>query len=381
MISGKRKIRKKLTDEQLANFQMDSGTAEALAQPFRMTDGGSIVDPLDVAPSLLSADHIIEYVNQTGMVAPFDSMKGKKSRLKAASYEGRIGKNAYIFEKGNSAPQPALEDGAKKLKVRANSIVFVESDLDFRLPPFIAIRFNLQINHVHRGLLLGTGPLVDPGFWGKLCIPLHNLTNEDYEIPLEEGLFWVEFTKTTSVPLAGRPPSNTGFWDIRKFISKASQPSDLTKPAIPILSSIPDMVDEANSKSEQAAKDARTASENSEKMRTWSGVGLVVGGATVVGLAVTVAGLAWSYQSSLGSVIDNFKPEVQQIDSKIERHLELLSTDGATKNGSNEQSAKFIQSIESLRRENLQLRDELEAQKVITAEQGSSINALKSNVK
>src|SRR5690606_6283003 len=155
----------------------------------------------------------------------------------------RIGKNAYIFKKGNSAPQPALEDGAKNLKVPANSIVFVESDLDFRLPPFIAIRFNLQINHVHRGLLLGTGPLVDPGFWGKLCIPLHNLTNEDYEIPLEEGLFWVEFTKTTSVPVAGRPPSNTGFWDIRDFIRKASQPSDLTKPAIPILSSIPDMVD------------------------------------------------------------------------------------------------------------------------------------------
>ena len=55
----------------------------------------------------------------------------------------------------------------EELTVGANSIVFVECDLDFRLPDFIALRFNLQIRHVHRGLLLGTGPLVDPGYRGK----------------------------------------------------------------------------------------------------------------------------------------------------------------------------------------------------------------------
>ncbi len=28
---------------------------------------------------------------------------------------------------------------------------------------------------VYKGLLLGTGPIVDPGFVGKLYIPLHKL--------------------------------------------------------------------------------------------------------------------------------------------------------------------------------------------------------------
>ena len=63
------------------------------------------------------------------------------------------------------------------------------------LPEYIAARFNLHIRHVHKGILLGTGPLVDPGFFGNLLIPLHNLTNNDYEFVGGEGLIWVEFTK------------------------------------------------------------------------------------------------------------------------------------------------------------------------------------------
>ena len=53
---------------------------------------------------------------------------------------------------------------------------------------------------MHRGLLVGTGPLVDPGFRGKLLIPLHNLTLDAYEIRGDEGLIWVEFTKTSFKP-------------------------------------------------------------------------------------------------------------------------------------------------------------------------------------
>jgi hypothetical protein len=53
---------------------------------------------------------------------------------------------------------------------------------------------------VHRGLLLGTGPLVDPGFVGRLFIPLHNLTSQPYTLLGGEGLIWVEFTKISPHP-------------------------------------------------------------------------------------------------------------------------------------------------------------------------------------
>lgn len=77
----------------------------------------------------------------------------------------------------------------------SNSIVFVNTKQYFRLPNYIAVRFNLRINHVHRGVLLGTGPLVDPGFVGRLLIPLHNLTANKYALRSGDPIAWVDFTK------------------------------------------------------------------------------------------------------------------------------------------------------------------------------------------
>ncbi|NBB81755.1 MAG: hypothetical protein GVY36_20345 [Verrucomicrobia bacterium] len=87
----------------------------------------------------------------------------------------------------------------ERLRVRRNSIVYVTTDETFLLPHYLAVRFNLHITLVHCGFLLGTGPLVDPGFCGQLLIPLHNLTNNDYEIKRGEEIIWVEFTKTSPI--------------------------------------------------------------------------------------------------------------------------------------------------------------------------------------
>lgn len=223
----------------------------------------------EIAPSLLSADHIEKYIQKTGLVAPFYTGGGRKSRLKKASYEGRIGKKAYIFDENSDELIPVLVPD-KPLLIPANSIVFVECDLDFRLPNYIGLRFNLQIRHVHRGLLLGTGPLVDPGYWGKLCIPLHNLTNEPYEIPLKEGLIWVEFTKTTSNSKQGRVTLADGeqhseHWDIEAFLRKAAKPLIEGKPNIGIRSSIPKMVSIATDEAKKANKSSIEALDASNK--------------------------------------------------------------------------------------------------------------------
>ena len=215
-------------------------------------------DPFpEIPPSLLAAEHIKKYVMATGAIAPFYTGGGRHSRLKNASYEGRIGEHAYVY---NSQGMLKNLDFQDELTVKANSIVFVECDLDFRLPDCLALRFNLQIRHVHRGLLLGTGPLVDPGYWGKLCIPLHNLTDEDYSIPLDDGLIWVEFTKTTvgwkrtdgpesraadegdseGADHPGRPPLDEGkeYWTVREFIERAAAPRKPpgVNPKFPVIS-------------------------------------------------------------------------------------------------------------------------------------------------
>ncbi len=252
---------------------------------------------LSIADTLLNSEDIKKVVTATGVVSPFFVGGGPKARLKKAAYEGRIGSSAYIFKDKNVPVRIFDESTDTSLCIPENSIVFVECDLDFRVPDFVALRFNLQIQHVHRGLLLGTGPLVDPGFWGKLCIPLHNLTDQSYEIPKTEGLIWLEFTKTTlpteerdlaRAPLDAMPNDKNGHWDIEKFLNKAA--TQYTGNKVPIRSSLPTMFDQANRAAADSAKAAKDALAESEKLKTINFIAVMAAaiGLGSLGISATV---------------------------------------------------------------------------------------------
>ena len=268
-------------------------------------------DPLkDIPPSLLSADDIERYVRATGLIAPFFTGGGRKKRLKKAAYEGRIGSIAYAYDETERLEKLDLSTG--NLVVPANAIVLVESDLDFRLPPYIALRYNLQIRHVHRGLLLGTGPLVDPGYWGKLCIPLHNLTSEDYVIPISEGLIWIEFTKTTSNPKTGRDAlePHSEHWDIKKFIIKAATPLN-DAPMVPIRSSISAALLDAKKAAAEANQAKKEAADARRTVQT-----LGFGAAVIVFIAIMTLWASFftamtDYYSTLDARIDAFSTQLQ----------------------------------------------------------------------
>lgn len=313
--------------------------------------------PSEIAPSLLSAEHIDRYIRTVGLASPYYEGGGRKARLKKASYEGRIGTKAYIFDDNSDELIPILVPD-QPLKVPANSIVFVECDLEFRLPRYIGLRFNLQIRHVHRGLLLGTGPLVDPGYWGKLCIPLHNLTNEDYEIPIEEGLIWVEFTKTTSDSERGRVTLAEGeehseHWDIEKFLRKAAKPLVGGRPSIGIRSSIPKMVSAATSEARAAVETSHAALDESNKARELSAkaekaasdtkalfnrigwLGALVAAVAVVTLWVTfyfglrndinaVSGSVSEVSIGLTDLKSNNGSQIERLETLREKHVDLL---------------------------------------------------------
>jgi deoxycytidine triphosphate deaminase len=151
------------------------------------------LDPFpDLPAALLSSEHVSDYVRVTGLIHPFYPTK---DRLKPASYEARA-KRFIRWDDDGRKIITDVKDG-DSYELSENSIVFVQIESKIRLPDYIALRFNLRIKHVHRGLLLGTGPLVDPGFGGDLLIPLHNLTSEIYVIKVDEGIIWIEFTKTS----------------------------------------------------------------------------------------------------------------------------------------------------------------------------------------
>lgn len=148
-----------------------------------------------IPPALLNSADIQDYAVSTRMIYPFDA-----NRLKSASYSVCVGEKIICWEgtadggKYKHIPVKHLSPG-EAFSIPKNSLVFIQTAEIFLLPYYIAARFNLQISLVHKGLLLGTGPLVDPGFRGELLVPLHNLTENDYALCRGDEFIWVEFTK------------------------------------------------------------------------------------------------------------------------------------------------------------------------------------------
>ncbi|MGH4002940.1 MAG: dCTP deaminase domain-containing protein [Pseudonocardiaceae bacterium] len=266
----------------------------------------------------MNAAAIADYVSATGMIYPFHAEK-----LKPASYEVAM-QGEYLYydtnrEKKAGTMLPAnhpewnnVRNPISTFRLNGNSIAFVSLEPLFQLPDYIAIRFNLKVKHIYKGLLLGAGPLVDPGYVGKLDIPLHNLTAEDYDLDAGKGLIWVEFTKLNRHLLwdnshvasprqrgryvfferhktaAGRP-------DIESFVKEAVAPGQQPR------SSLPDVVQRTQMIADEALKAASSARETStdtqSRLRRLGLLGAV--GAVLAAAAVIVPTIALVHDTNL----------------------------------------------------------------------------------
>lgn len=147
-------------------------------------------DPFpDIKSALLNAEDIIKYILTTGMIDPFTPEK-----LQGATYSCTFSGRYLKFDSEGKGNLSTLSDG-EALSIEPNSITYLEINERFMIPLYMVLRFNLKVPHVYKGLLLGTGPIVDPGFIGRLYIPLHNLTLNKYNINKGAELISVEFTK------------------------------------------------------------------------------------------------------------------------------------------------------------------------------------------
>jgi len=144
-----------------------------------------------IEPALLNTTDVADYVAATGMIFPFNY---SPAVLKTATYEVAILGPYTYWDENLERVEDSLDRDAL-FTIPPNTIAFVSLESRFRIPEYLAVRFNLHIAHIHRGLLLGTGPLVDPGFEGHLAVPLHNLTLNPYTIRGGDGLIWLEVTK------------------------------------------------------------------------------------------------------------------------------------------------------------------------------------------
>lgn len=151
------------------------------------------VDPFPNIPSaLLNSADIIKYIMTTGMIEKFNI-----ENMSGATYTCEFSGEYIRWNDKKELIKKTLNEN-EELELEPDSITFLAVKQYFRIPSYMVLRFNLRVSHVYKGLLLGTGPIVDPGFIGQIFIPLHNLTSNYYLIKKDAGLIEVEFTKMSN---------------------------------------------------------------------------------------------------------------------------------------------------------------------------------------
>lgn len=145
------------------------------------------VDPRPDVQGMLTSEYIRFYDRAVNhMIFPFED-----ELLKPAAYELTLGWRCMVERRDR-----LLSDQRPWLEIPPNSIAFVSMQQVLRLPHYIVARFDLIIDLIYEGLLLGTGPQVDPGFQGALGCPLHNISNDPIHIKLGAPVAKIDFVKT-----------------------------------------------------------------------------------------------------------------------------------------------------------------------------------------
>jgi deoxycytidine triphosphate deaminase len=279
------------------------------------------LDPFpEIPPSLLNSADISDYVRVTGMLHPFDAADIKKP----ASYSVRFSGECRYWSPEGAEHVEHVGPG-DQFTLRKNHIAFVTLEPRFRIPEYIALRFNLQIKYIHQGILVGTGPLVDPGYDGQLFLPLHNLTANDYQLEVDDGLVWMEFTKISASELwnarvrrdlmDGRPGADDGqseertgafvpFPKIKLEIRSMRKYLGRAHPG-PIQSSIPMEIEAAKTAAESANAEAKRLADRATRWSVIAGVTVII---AALGIFIAVLQLVLSAKTA----VDNSQQEVRQ---------------------------------------------------------------------
>jgi len=286
----------------------------------------NMVDPFpEVKHALLNWADVKKYVEKVGMICPFEYQ-----RLRPASYPLRLlGSCIYYDEKGKKWDYEI--DKGDILEVKSNSIVFLTLEPLIQLPDYIAARFNLRIDLVYKGCLLGTGPLVDPGFVGRLSFPLHNLTTNDFYLEGGSSLIWMEFTKLSphdvfrgeeeypeDIPDVPYRKDPRDVWD---YMCEAHKELKSVSQKGSIRSSIPKAMANAEKSAREAEKSAKEASENVQQVTRYS----------IVAVIALVIAAAWFFFDIRTSIRNSELIQSEMLDKATEQNTELRQAVSSTR--------------------------------------------------
>ncbi len=149
-----------------------------------------------IASGMLSSPHIKYCIlNYSIITCEGETQESLFKQIDSAIYKMRLGNEVWGHNKKGDFYEDTVPD-SKSITLEPNSLTYLTTKEAFNLPKDIIVRFNLKSGLVHKGLLLGTGPIVDPEFQGRLLIPVHNFSNSPVRLAPGEAFINVEFTKT-----------------------------------------------------------------------------------------------------------------------------------------------------------------------------------------
>ena len=313
-------------------------------------------DPFpEIAPALLNSADIHDYVVMTGMICPYEV-----KQLKSASYELKFCEGKIINWGQDNRKQSITVGKDDTFEIKKNSIVFVRLNTKIQLPDYIALRFNLQIQAVHAGLLLGTGPLIDPGFVGNILIPVHNLTANDYKFNGDDGFIWVEFTKTSSNSrwkndsMAERHGEYVPFPE-RKINKSDEYYFERANKNNPIQSSIPMEVKRAE---DIALKAEGIALKTEKTVNTYKKIGWISLLSIIVAIVLSlipIVGLVRDSIEYVTTVREEIKKEVEQLKKEL---ADIKSTSQKQSNNLETDRSEDMKSPDKSKQESSKLKDE-----------------------
>lgn len=305
-------LRSQLAEVKVRNF-IDDEDADRKYQLWRHKDPFP-----DIAPSLLNCEDFCNYIVTTGMISPFNP---EPKDVKMASLAFRLkGKCVYWDSKG--VERTCHIENGQVFRLRQNSIAFVTLEPYLRIPDYIALRFNLKIVNVYKGLLLGTGPLIDPGYRGELSIPLHNLTTNDYDLHGGDPLIWVEFTKITDHPQWSEAKSRMTRAEVyAPFPDPEGPKRDVS---FQLLQAAPETG--VQSSITKALADADKAVKSSGRIVAFNNVTNVI---AILGVAAALVAIIWTAFTFYQYIGDNRK-EIKQQENQINADAIQIQSDKET---------------------------------------------------
>lgn len=302
-------------------------TEEKVIENFQKT---CLYDPFPFIPAaLLNHADIKKYIYSTGILFPYNSnnLTGAtyKIPLLGDVYYWETNENNELVKKHIKLDNESVKNGLKII-LKKNSITYIHISTTFRVPYYLVYRFNLTVSLAQKGLLLGTGPIIDPGFEGRIMIPIHNLTANNYELKAGSGLIRVEFTKlssnkafdikngTTLDTYKYTFPQNGTHWDEDKYFQDINGKNS-------IISSIPGSIKNAEDIALKAQEKAINAEKSLNSIKKIAWVSAII---ALIGIAAAIIYPTWTLinDTNIAStkLVENNEKMSQKIDN-IEKEL------------------------------------------------------------